>query len=231
MTVLKKCKVDSCDRPKRRNGFCSYHNERNKKDGCIKAYNVPYIEYLENEKWIDIIGFEGYYKVSDKGRVYNCETGTVYKTTPSEFGYTTVRLKTNEKCKHIAVHRLVAEAFIPNPQNKETVDHIIPLSDGGTDEVTNLRWATRRENLLNEHTRAKRNNEKHHNYGKGKKIVCLKDGVFLKTYISSYEAGKILGINRCSISQHCRSKNHYYMGYEWFYEEDFLKMNGECENE
>lgn len=96
--------------------------------------------------WKDIKGYERY-EVSKDGRVRNKETGYVMKKRLTFDGYVKVTLTVNGKSKDFRVHRLVAEAFIPNPENKPTVNH----EDGNKENnhVSNLKWATRSEQ--NEH--------------------------------------------------------------------------------
>ena len=106
---------------------------------------------MKDEIWVDIKGYEGLYQVSNKGRVkslnYN-KTGEerVLINQPDKTGYLHVVIKG----KIINVHRLVAEAFIPNPENKPCVDHINTIR--GDNRVENLRWATTKENMNNEKT-------------------------------------------------------------------------------
>lgn len=80
----------------------------------------------ESEVWRDVIGFEGLYKVSDKGNVYSVGRvssqgkkcgGLTLKPRPTTQGYLQVILCKNGINKHKFIHRLVAEAFIPNPNN------------------------------------------------------------------------------------------------------------------
>lgn len=115
-----------------------------------------------NEIWKDIKGYEGLYQVSNLGRVkalerkftYNINTKILKEKIKKQCetskrngkqGYLCTRLKDkngNSKCLY--THRLVAEAFIPNPDNKETVNHI----DGNkhNNNVNNLEWNTFSEN-------------------------------------------------------------------------------------
>lgn len=112
--------------------------------------------------WKDIEGYEGLYQVSTDGRVRSIDRYIKYKNGKIRFikgnlikcklnnrDYLIISLSKNSKQKTYLIHRLVAEAFIPNPNNKPCVDHIIPLSQGGTNEVTNLRWVTHKENNNN----------------------------------------------------------------------------------
>lgn len=108
------------------------------------------------EIWRDIEGYEGIYQVSNIGRVrslnYN-KTGKVKLMKPyvEKSGYRGVTLKG----KRYRVHRLVAKAFVEGYFEGAVVDHIIPVSNGGTDEATNLRWVTPLENNNNELTKQK----------------------------------------------------------------------------
>ncbi len=95
------------------------------------------------EQWKDIEGYEGIYEVSNYGKVRRIDTGYVMKERLTFDGYVKATLTTNSKAKDFRVHRLVANAFIPNPDNKETVNH----KDGNklNNHISNLEWATRSE--------------------------------------------------------------------------------------
>ena len=115
------------------------------------------------EEWRPIQGYEGLYEVSDWGRVKSVErTVTIYsKLTNTTFkrifescikskhhdkdGYEGVNLKRDGKHSTKKVHKLVATAFIPNPDNKPCIDHINGVRDDN--RVDNLRWCTQKENL------------------------------------------------------------------------------------
>lgn len=102
----------------------------------------------EVEVWRDINGYEGLYQVSDWGRVKNRFGKLLVQTEMKE--YLRVHLWKNGKGKHFFVHRLVAEAFIPNIENKPCVGHTKPLPNGKEDskanEAWNLAWMTYQEN-------------------------------------------------------------------------------------
>ena len=98
------------------------------------------------------------YEVSDLGRVRNSKTGRVLRTSATDKGYRKVALVVDGKQKYFRVHRLVAEAFVPNEDGKPQVDHID--EDKANNVVGNLRWCTGAENInyhyeLNPHKKAK----------------------------------------------------------------------------
>ena len=107
------------------------------------------------EEWKPVIGYEGIYEVSDCGNVrslnYN-KSGKVklLKQITAKDGYLVVCLHKNGKQKEGKVHRLVATAFIPNPDNKPCIDHISTIRNDN--RVENLRWATSMENSNNPNT-------------------------------------------------------------------------------
>lgn len=116
----------------------------------------------------ETISFAGFYQVSNlgnvrsvdryitysDGRVYHYKGKMVVKMSHVRDGYLYVRLNKNQYYCHCKVHRLVAEAFIPNPDNLPTIDHID--TNKRNNVVTNLRWVTLSDNCLNSLTRKKR---------------------------------------------------------------------------
>ena len=112
-----------------------------------KIQLVPQLSGL-TEYWLDIPNYEGY-QVSNHGRVRNKKTGKILKPYLTR-GYLRVSLynDSGRKCK--LVHRLVAEAFIPNPHNKPAVNHINGCKTDSN--VSNLEWANHSENMSHAHS-------------------------------------------------------------------------------
>jgi transcriptional regulator with XRE-family HTH domain len=99
---------------------------------------------LQGEVWMDVVGFEGLYKVSNIGRVRSSRRGTIMIPHPLKDGYLRIRLRKEGKDFSFLVHRLVAMAFIPNPNNYDTINH----KDFNTQNncVENLEWCTQKYN-------------------------------------------------------------------------------------
>jgi hypothetical protein len=108
--------------------------------------------------WKDVVGFEGYYEVSNTGLVRRKKTHTIYKDGRVAFfsetilkqglnhkGYSRVFLSKESNKSTRTVHRLVAEAFIPNPEKKATVNH--KDLNKQNNSVDNLEWLTNKENM------------------------------------------------------------------------------------
>ena len=97
------------------------------------------------EDWKDIPGYEGLYVVSNNGRVMNVRSGRVLKVFDNYLGYKIVSLCRSGKQKTFSVHRLVAEAFIKNPDNLREVNH--KDEDKSNNNVDNLEWCDRKYNV------------------------------------------------------------------------------------
>lgn len=116
------------------------------------------------ERWRPVAGYEGLYEVSEQGSVRSLPRqagkyhikGRLLKQFQNRAGYLCVCLSKEGEQTTVAVHRLVASAFVPNPEGKETVNHI--NEDKGDNRACNLEWLTLRENLRHG-TRAERQRE------------------------------------------------------------------------
>lgn len=108
---------------------------------------------VEKEIWKDMVGFEGRYQVSNHGRIRSILTNhgkyqeKLKKARPrsNTCKYLYVQLSVKDKPYHEAVHRAVAKAFIPNPENKPYVNHLD--SDPYNNHAHNLEWCTNSENI------------------------------------------------------------------------------------
>ena len=105
-------------------------------------------EELNNEQWKDIFGYDGIYQVSDLGRVRSKKYGRWIVLIPLKHpkGYLQVRLYRNSKGKTVKIHRLVAQAFIPNDDESKTqINH--RNEDKSENKVSNLEWCTAQYNM------------------------------------------------------------------------------------
>ena len=129
------------------------------------------------EIWKDVQGYEGLYQVSNLGRVKSLgrfvdrlasghcwQKERILKPNKTKYGYLNVRLCKDSRTKDFKVHRLVALAFIPNPENKPQIDHI--NADKTNNTVNNLRWVTCKENINNPLTLVKKIGKNNYLYGK-----------------------------------------------------------------
>ena len=150
-------------------------------------------------------GFENKYDVTDDGRVYK-KDGTELNYHYVKRGYKTVCLVENSRTHTKLVHRLVAEAFIPNPNNLPQVNHKDEDKENNT--VNNLEWCTNYYNnhygTGNERRRAS-SVEKAKRLGECKEVICITDG---KRFYSISEASRYYGINRATVSCSCSMRRN-----------------------
>lgn len=176
------------------------------------------------EHWKDIKGFEGLYQVSDFGRVkslnYNhTNESRILKTRKQRNGYLLVNLNKKGKSYFFLVHRLVAEAFIPNLDNLPQVNHID--EDKTNNRVENLEWKSPKDNC-NHGTRNERSAKTRTNGKLSKQVLqYTKNGEFVKEWVSLSEIERKLGYNKSAISKVCLGNTRLksYKGYIWRYKE------------
>ena len=173
-------------------------------------------------KAFPIKDFPDYY-ITDTGDVYSRTTGRFIKMKLSlaKSGYLRVQVCRNHKKYIKLVHRLVAETFIPNPENKCEVNHI----DGNkqNNNVENLEWVTRSENILHAYKvlGKKPNCPNTNKLGKESTraviVQQIKDNKVIAEFYGVREASRITGIHRNSIYQCCQGKYKTAGGYVWKY--------------
>ena len=164
------------------------------------------------EIWKDIEGFVGLYQVSNLGRtkrLYQNDKEKILKHGSDKDGYLRVNLYKEGKSKQSKVHRLVAKAFIPNPDNKSQVNH--RDENKSNNKVENLEWVTSKENI-NYGTRTEK-------VAKSlSKPIC---GINIKTnekieFPSTQEAERN-GFDHGNIVKCLKGRNKSHKGYRWFY--------------
>lgn len=186
------------------------------------------------EIWRDIKGYEGLYQVSNMGNVkslsrkvkclnnkYRTINGKVLKIMQMNNGYLFVGLWKNNKTERKLVHRIVAETFIPNPENKPEVNHID--GDKHNNNVENLEWCTRSYNTLHSYTiglrEKQRNKIRQNNILNKSKIVIQYDlqGNLIKEWESVSAIAKHYNYSQGAISNCCRHERNKAYGYKWEY--------------
>lgn len=159
---------------------------------------------MKQEIWKDIEGYNGKYRISSYGRVFSVKKGVMMKFY-NQHGYLRLKLTNNGREKDYAVHRLVAEAFIPNPDNLPFINH--KDEDKANNKVENLEWCTAWYNS---------------NYSFAKPVAQYTlQGELVAIYLNARLASKCTGIDDASIT--CvvaKIKGHTAGGYVWKFAEN-----------
>lgn len=165
------------------------------------------------EIWKDVVGYEGYYKVSNLGNVSSVKKkNKILMLNSHRAGYPQLTLSKHNIRKTKCVHRLLAKAFIPNPLNKKTVNHINGIKTDN--RVENLEWATYKENMCHAHKIGIKTAK---NLFKPVLMLSLDDEPLL-WFESQSEAKRVTKIK--NIHQCCIGRRKYAGGYKWeFYKE------------
>ena len=192
------------------------------------------------EIWKDIEGYEGLYQVSNLGRVRSLDRiipsklknnnfvkkkGKIIQLRKKKDGYVQVKLKKDGSQKLMSVHRLVAKAFIDNPNNYEIVNHKDNNPENNNEK--NLEWCTQSYNIKYSYNQKRSKSPK---YWKGKLGInhCRAKQVnqydlnfkYINTYGSIGEAERITGISHGNIISCCKGNYKTAGGYIWRYKEE-----------
>jgi len=167
-----------------------------------------------------VIGFEKQYLISNKGSVYSLHCHRLMTPKKSKTGYLRITLCDNGRKRHTSVHRIVAEAFIDNPENKPTVNH--KNENKHDNRVENLEWATNAEQNVygtriakaKTHTDWEKRSEKmnyaeiarKHDYSRQsmcnrKQTEVYKDGVLVGVFKSQKEAADYAKAGKSDVNQ------------------------------
>lgn len=173
------------------------------------------------ETWRPVHGYEGYYEASNMGRIRSvprtvkCKNGAVKRYEsglmhPSKHyknGYMSVMLSRDGKPKRMLVHRLVAQAFVPNPSGLPEINHKDENKENNA--ASNLEWCDRSHNMTHNGL-SKRTHVK-----QSKPVKQIKEGKVVAVYPSAMAASRATGITQGGISGCCRGELKTSGGYQW----------------
>lgn len=172
-------------------------------------------------KKLDFLDFPNY-SIDCSGRVLNLKTGKyLLGQKNSKSGYWSVQLSNKGKKKRLYIHRIVAMAFLDNPENKATVNHINGNLDDNT--IENLEWATQQENSDHSYRELDRRKNtisdevRKKGVEKNSKSIAKMDlnGKVVKTYPSLIEASREERVSRHSIRDVINGKKESHKGFAW----------------
>tara|TARA_Y100000310_G_scaffold340955_1_gene438491 strand:+ start:157 stop:690 length:534 start_codon:yes stop_codon:yes gene_type:complete len=172
------------------------------------------------ELWEDVVGFEGLYEVNTEGDVISMWNDRFRTPQLDIYGYHFMLLCKNGKYKQMKVHRLVAMAFIDNPENKPTVNHINGIKTDN--RLCNLEWATLSENLQHSYDHLGRSGPTKGVFGKNhhrsKPVNAFsKAGQWVGSFESITDASNNTGVGHSGICASCRGRQRLSGGYVWRY--------------
>lgn len=159
-----------------------------------------------------IKGYENY-GIDEAGQVYNMNTGRTLKPSVGAGGYYRVNLRKDGKTKTCYVHRLVAEAFVPNPQGLREVNH--KDENKLNNCADNLEWVSHSQNI--NYATCQQRKGATNTQRNGRPIQCVETKII---YPSMTVLEKELGYNKGTVWQACNGKIKTAYGYHWQYVDD-----------
>ena len=188
--------------------------------GSVGGYEwsyTPFEESKEKEEWKDCLGYENLYQVNKKGDIRSCHNGKwhILSAGISKRGYRHFLFHKDGKRKNVRGCRLVAEAYIPNPDNLPFINH--KDENPANDCVENLEWCTCEYN--NNYGTARQRSSINHSKNRP---VCMfnVDGTFIREFYNINDAAKFVDGAHTCILRCCNNKVFCYKGYIWRYKED-----------
>src|SRR5699024_3970009 len=177
---------------------------------------------MSEEKWKDIKQLEGRYMISSKGKVWSVYSNRCLNVRLDSYGYPGIVLRlggNGSKQLTRPIHRLVAEAFIPNPNKYPCVNH--KDEDKTNNHIENLEWCTWRYNVTygTRIERVKRSTDYNEIAKKISRPIIQRDkeGKFINKWDSIAACAKQLGFDNSSLSKCCKGKIKTAYGYKWEY--------------
>lgn len=178
--------------------------------------------------WKDIVGYENHYQVNELGQIRTLKNSSIRKAgtilkpqTSKKNGYVYQMLYNEGKQKLLRLHRVVATAFLPNPDNLPQVNH--KNGDKTDNRVENLEWCTQEENMLHAfRTGLEKPSDKQKraiaetNKAK-RKAVIFKSEKYSQIFESVSKASEVTGLSTTTISRYCRGLRVENNNNEWSY--------------
>lgn len=186
----------------------------------MEGKDAGVVEDIDLSEFVPIIGFENEYMISMAGEVYSIRNNAKIIFRRAKNGYFKISFSVNGKKSYFSRHRLVAIAFIPNPDNKPFINHINGIP--GDDRLENLEWCTAKENTQHSFTVLGRiiHNRGFTGYRSNRKNTVYQyndNNQCIDAFFSTRDAERKTGICHVSINFACSGKYKKAGGFIWKY--------------